>query len=255
MMQNVQWVGIVNATPDSFSDGGTYDPVAQALALVEQGAHVIDVGAESTRPNATPVEPAEEWGRLDPVLKALQDVDVLVSVDTRHAATAEKALALGVDWINDVSGLQSAEMLALAKGSQSKWVVMHSLTVPVDPSVIIEEEDVCAYMVAWAKSTIERLEAEGIHREQIILDPGIGFGMTAKQSLEMIAGMERLVAVHSEWLVGHSRKSFMKLLGEEDATQRDPLTRTFSLQLAERGVKYLRVHDVAGHVALQEALA
>ena len=250
MLKQPQLVGIVNATPDSFSDGGAYDPVAHALRLIEQGAQVIDVGAESTRPNAEPVSPQQEWERLQPVLEALRGKCKL-SVDTRHAETAKRALEYDVAWINDVTGLQSNEMIEALKDAACDVVVMHSLTVPVDPIIKLpDDEDVIVHMLDWTEDTLTRLQQAGISSERVILDPGIGFGTTPAQSIELICHMRYLLELHPHWLLGHSRKSFMGMLSEKPAAERDEMTRAFSLMLAEQGVKYLRVHDVEGHKAL-----
>ncbi len=255
---NTQIVGIVNVTPDSFSDGGTYAEAEaayqHAARMVKEGAVVIDIGAESTRPGAAAVQPEEEWARLEPVLELLkaQPLAAAISVDTRHAATAQKALALGgVDWINDVSGGADPALVEVVKNSEAQLVVMHSLSVPAEKERVLPAEvDVVEEIVAWAKARLEALEAAGITRERIIIDPGIGFGKTAEQSRTLIEGIAALTALGVPVLVGHSRKSFLTLYTDDmELEARDAATHALSKDLAAHGVAYIRVHDVAGNVA------
>ena len=251
-----QLVGILNVTPDSFSDGGTLAPdavLAKAAQLIADGADVRDVGAESTRPDATPLNAEQEWARLAPVWGALVDLckDITLSLDTRHAKTAAQALEIGCDWINDVSGFHDSAMLDVVRDAPCKLVVMHSLCVPAVKGEAVQAEDICAFMRDWVLQTKQRLAH--IAPERLIFDGGIGFGKSAKQSWELLARL-------SDWqgdtcvLIGHSRKRFLNLFSE-DALQRDALTRAISAMLAAQGVDYLRVHDVAGHRAMLEALA
>lgn len=251
-MSQPKLMGVVNVTPDSFSDGGAYDPVAQVKRLLADGADIIDLGAESTRPNAMPVSAEEEWQRLAPVLSATEGIsDAIISIDTRHAETARNALAHGASWINDVTGFKQKEMLDAVRESSCKLVVMHSLTVPADPLVTLPANaDVMGYLSDWATDTLNRLKAEAIDAERIILDPGVGFGLSAHQSVTVLSHMYILTKLHDAWLVGHSRKSFMRLFGLDKAQDRDEMTRGFSAVLAEQGVNFLRVHDVAGHRAI-----
>ncbi len=244
--QPTKIVGIVNVTPDSFSDGGDYfspkKAITHALALIEQGATVLDIGAESTRPNAAPVSALEEWKRLEPVLEALVGKSI-ISVDTRHASTAQLALAKGVDWINDVSAASNeALVVAVANHESAKYVLMHSLSVPADPSLTLEG-DVVDELLKFAHAKIVVCEQLGLPKERIIFDIGIGFGKTAEQSVELIERIAEFHLLAVPLFVGHSRKSFMKLFDGE----RDALTLKFSKQLAAQGVDYLRVHNVELH--------
>jgi len=236
-------VAILNLTPDSFSDGGLHtDPHASIKRMREEGADIIDIGAESTRPGATPLTPEEEWQRLAPVLKSLPKAPF--SIDTRHAATAQKSLAHGASWINDVSGFSDPAMVAAVKNTDCKLVVMHSLTVPADKSIVMADDaDVVAEILSFAKARIAALETAGIARSRIIFDPGIGFGKTAAQSLTLLQHISALRACGVPLLIGHSRKSF--LTGD-----RDTATLAISKQLIAQGIDYLRVHDVAAHRAL-----
>ena len=194
-----QLVGIANITPDSFSDGGksftTQDALSHIEAMMEEGADIIDIGAESTRPNATPLSPEEEWQRLEPVLPlaiALTEKHKrLISIDTRHADTAAKAAALGVDWLNDVSGFTQPEMISVAAESECDVVVMHALSIPANPAEQLpEDSSAIEDVMHFFEGRVEALEKAGIARERIILDPGIGFGKSAEQSLELIMGAE-----------------------------------------------------------------
>ncbi len=251
-------VGVLNLTPDSFSDGGHWnDPdraVAQADQLALVGASVIDLGAESTRPGAVTVDPAQEWSRLAPVLTALRarwpaGRGPLLSVDTRHGATAALAMAAGADWINDVTGFSDPAMIEAVRDGTGDLVVMHNLGVPPGSVRLDLGTDPIDQLLAWGRGTLERLERAGIERGRVIIDPGIGFGKTPEQTRAILAGAGRLRALGARVLVGHSRKSF---LGHwfpdlaQDATTRDPETAALSDHLARCGMDYLRVHDVAG---------
>lgn len=248
--QPTQLVGIVNVTPDSFSDGGqnfkAKDAIAHALQLIEQGAKVLDIGAESTRPNAVEISAEQEWERLQPVLEAVIGKAV-ISVDTRHAETAKHALDLGVDWINDVSAASNEALLkAVANHKSANYVLMHSLTVPANPSITVEG-DVVEEVLAFAKEKIGRLAQLGIAKERIIFDVGIGFGKTAEQSVELLERITEFNVLGVALFVGHSRKSFMKLFTDAPAEERDALTLKYSKELAAKGVEYLRVHNVEMH--------
>lgn len=254
-------VAILNLTPDSFSDGGSKTLPEAALAFMESaiadGARVIDIGAESTRPGATLLSSQEEWSRLQPVLPLLierqdayrkQNIPVELSLDTRHPHSAGRALDLGVQWINDVGGFQDSEMVAAVRGSLARCVVMHSLTVPADPSITLPAGCNAADEVRrWAVGRIIALENAGISKRRLILDPGIGFGKTPRQSWDILAAIHTLRELGVPLLVGHSRKSFLKTITQAPPEERDMETRTISLSLAQRGVSYLRVHDISGH--------
>lgn len=250
-------VGVLNLTPDSFSDGGRWtDPdraAEQADRLVGAGASVIDVGAESTRPGAAAVGPADEWARLAPVLAAVRARHpaggVRISVDTRHADTAARALASGADWINDVTGFADPAMIAAVRGSTADLVAMHNLGVPPGSVRLDAGVDPVAQLLAWGRACLDRLAAAGIDPGRVILDPGIGFGKTPEQTRSILAEAGRLRAWGARILIGHSRKSFFGHwfpdLGAE-AAARDPETAAVSQHLAREGVDYLRIHDVAG---------
>mgnify|MGYP002784396321 CR=1 FL=1 len=245
-------VGIINVTPDSFSDGGSSVHFEEASALarkmVKEGASVIDIGAESTRPGAKTISPDEEWKRLGPALEAIRktDLNAWISVDTRNFETAQKAILLGIDWINDVSGLENQKMIELVANNAVNVVVMHNLGIPADKNLTISEnENPVQIVTEWAKNKILQLEKYGIKKERIIFDPGIGFGKTAQQSLDIVMNIASLRQLGVRLLVGHSRKSFLNIFTEKKPEQRDYETSIFSSYLANAGVDYLRVHNIS----------
>lgn len=247
-------VGIINLTPDSFSDGGLFSnadsAINHAAQLVMEGAEVIDVGAESTAPGRSPLNEAEEWERLAPVLATLMQekkhwfMPPKISVDTRHPATAERALALGVDWVNDQSALTNPDMLCLLAGAHQDVVIMHHLTLPASPEHLLAPTDNVVELIRqWAETRINALEKNGIDRKRIIIDPGIGFGKWPHQSLALIQHAELLKPEGARLLIGHSRKSFMNTLTPNPANQRDLETAAMAPLLSAKGVDFLRVHQ------------
>lgn len=250
-------MGILNLTPDSFSGDGLMGMQAlqRARQLAEDGADILDIGAESTRPGATALLPEQEWARLEPVLHAINDQSwrqqVRLSIDTRHSVTAARALDMGVDIVNDVGGLANTEMDESLEEHECDIVVMHALSIPADPAITLAASgDIIAEILQWKSIVTQRAKTRGLATHRLIYDPGIGFGKTAEQSLALINRAAELKQSGGRWLYGHSRKSFMKLMSDAPAEARDELTRTFSAQLAEAGIDYLRVHDVAGHVRM-----
>ncbi len=254
-------MGILNVTPDSFSGDGQLGSAAVDAAerLVEAGADMLDIGAESTRPKGIALDSEAEWERLNPVLEVLAGRPwrgrVRLSIDTRHARTAARALALGVDCINDVTGLADAAMLDVLRGQGCDVVVMHALSVPVDPALTLPADcDVLQEILRWKTAVTGKAVAAGLDPARLVYDPGIGFGKTAGQSLALMHGAAVLVGTGGRWLFGHSRKSFLKLFTDAEAGQRDDLTLAFSAQLADAGVHIVRVHAVGRHVRLFEQL-
>lgn len=250
-MLETKIIGIVNVTPDSFSDGGAHFAADAAVQTVRQliadGAEIVDIGAESTRPGATALSAEEEWRRLAPVLSGLS---VLFSVDTRHAATARKVLDVGAQWINDVSGFGDPAMIEVVADADCRLVVMHSLSIPADKAIVLPESaDVMQELLSFAQTRIERLQAAGIARERIIFDPGLGFGKTAQQSMLIVREVAALKTLGVPLLIGHSRKSF---LGADSVEARDEATLAVSRYLVEQRVEYLRVHNVALHRRMLE---
>lgn len=261
-MTRTNIVGIVNVTPDSFSDGGEAFDVRAAVARVyahaQAGADIIDIGAESTRPGATALGWREEWARLAPVLEALRgdmaSGALTISVDTYHPETAAQALDAGVHIINDVGGLRDAAMRQLLATCDGPIISMHALSLPVNrDEQLPPETDMAAFLDDWVRAQLRLCDESGIARERLVLDPGLGFGKSAQQSLGMMQAVMARVHTRERWLIGHSRKSFLKQF-TEDASERDMLTRGFSALLMQAGIAYIRVHDVAGHVALREAV-
>jgi dihydropteroate synthase/2-amino-4-hydroxy-6-hydroxymethyldihydropteridine diphosphokinase len=254
------WMGIVNLTPDSFSDGGELASWGSIEAhfdrMWEAGAQIIDFGAESTRPGATPLTAAEEQQRLVPVLERVLDkfkpqrLRPLISVDTYHPETARRALELGVDIINDVSGLTQPPMLELAATHRADWVAMHHVSLPADPlRTLPAGADAGAAVERWLEERLDAWTRAGLALDRILFDPGIGFGKNPLQSLALLRDIRRFHKYGLRCLVGHSRKSFMQGFGSRNAQERDLATMGVSLQLCQQGVDVLRVHDVALHVA------
>ena len=252
-------MGILNVTPDSFYDGGRYEALEDALdraeRLVEAGADIVDVGGESTRPNADPVSVEAELGRVVPVVEALADVDVAVSVDTRKAAVARAALDAGADVLNDVSGLEDPEMRLVAAEYDVPVVVMHSINTPVDPDADIAYDDVVSDTLAALEERVLLAEKAGLDRSQIIVDPGLGFGKSAAESFELLGRLGEFRSLGCPVLVGHSRKSMFGLVEQGDADERLAATVAASALAAERGADVVRVHDVAENVAAVKTAA
>lgn len=253
-----QLMGIVNITPDSFSDGNHFfeidAAVKHAIELNQTGAEIIDLGAESTGPNAVPCTPTHEWNRLEPVLKILLSernqflIPPKISVDTYHAPVAEKALEMGVDWINDVSGLTNPAMQDIIAQTTCDVVVMHHLSVPVQKNQFLPlDQDPSKIVYEWSQKQLDLLEKKGIDRQRIILDLGIGYGKTSEQSLELIRSIAHFKSLNCRLLIGHSRKSFLQSFTNTDPMQRDLETTILSLFLGKQNVDYLRVHNVDMH--------
>jgi dihydropteroate synthase len=245
-------MGICNITPDSFHDGGEYnaveDAVARAEEMVEAGADILDIGGESTRPGADPVPVEEEIDRVVPVIEALSDLDVAVSVDTRKAPVARAALDAGADILNDVSGLEDPGMRLVAAEYDVPVVVMHSIETPVDPDSDIHYDDVVGDCIDQLTERVLLAEKAGLDRDQIIVDPGIGFGKSATESFELLDRLSEFEALGCPVLVGHSHKSLFSLVGQEAG---DCLEATIAgtTLAAERGADIVRVHDVPENVA------
>ena len=245
-------MGICNITPDSFHDGGEYnaveDAVARAEQMVEAGADILDIGGESTRPGAEPVPVEEEIDRVVPVIEALSELDVAVSVDTRKAPVARAALDAGADILNDVSGLEDPEMRLVAAEYDVPVVVMHSIETPVDPDSDIHYDDVVGDCIDQLTERVLLAEKAGLDRDQIIVDPGIGFGKSATESFELLDRLPEFEALGCPVLVGHSHKSLFGLVGQEAG---DCLEATIAgtTLAAERGADIVRVHDVPENVA------
>lgn len=255
-------LGIVNVTRDSFSDGGRFlspaAAIAHAGALLDGGADVIDVGAESTHPDAEDVDADEEIARLTPVITALRADGVRISVDTRKPQVMRHALALGAEFINDVHALRDSQSVAAVRDADARLILMHSRSaagraerVDSDPRTIVEQ------VLDYFRRRIDELAAAGIRRERLILDPGMGFfvGRDPRVSLALLRGLDRLANLGCARLVCTSRKSFIGALLDGPVTPRPPQGRAAGtlateLWVAAQGVEYIRTHDPA---ALRDA--
>jgi dihydropteroate synthase len=244
-------MGIVNATPDSFSDGGRFlDPeaaVAQALRLAAEGADLVDLGGESTRPGAPPVPAGEEIRRVVPVIETLRarGFPLPISVDTTKGEVARAALAAGADLVNDVSGLGDPELGRAAAEARVPVVLMHTRGTPADMQSHAVYGDVTAEVAAELRAALGRAVAAGIDPAAVILDPGIGFAKTAEQNLELLARVGELHALGRPLLVGPSRKSFIGKLTGAPVDERLAGTLAAVTACVLAGVELLRVHDVA----------
>jgi dihydropteroate synthase len=243
-------MGILNVTPDSFSDGGRFNTVERALAhacdMARAGADIIDIGAESTRPGFTPVDEAEEWARLEPVLAPLlENPGPPLSVDTSKASVARRATALGAAVINDVTGLRGDPAMAdVAAASGAALVVMHNRR-DIDPAL-----DIVADMIGFFEASLDLAARAGVRREKILLDPGIGFGKTLAQNLRALAATAVLREKFGlPVLIGVSRKSFLGALTGAPTQDRLAATLAANLHAFSCGASVFRVHDVAEHVA------
>jgi dihydropteroate synthase len=245
-------MGILNVTPDSFHDGGEFNSedaaVERAKEMVDAGTDIIDVGGESTRPGAETIPVADERERVVPVIERIADFDCLLSIDTRKAAVARAALDAGVDIINDVTGLEDPEMRFVAAEYDCPLIVMHSIAAPVDPDANPEYDDVVEDTLRELRERVLLAEQAGLDREQIIVDPGIGFGKDRRENFELLGRIGEFRALDCPILFGHSHKSMFDLVGSE-AGERLPATVAASAVAAERGADIVRVHDVEESVA------
>jgi dihydropteroate synthase len=249
-------MGILNVTPDSFSDGGRFvDPLGaarHAAQMVADGADVLDIGGESTRPyGARPVSAEAEWARVGPVMRAITGLGVPVSIDTMKAAVAAKALAAGATIVNDVWGLQhDPEMAAVVAAHGAGLIVMHNRAA-ADPSI-----DIFADVEAFLARSLALAERAGIPRARIVIDPGIGFGKTPAQSLALIARLDRLKSFGLPILMGLSRKRFIASVSPSEPDRRLGGSLAGNLAAVHAGAAIVRVHDVAETVqALRIAAA
>jgi len=247
-------MGILNVTPDSFSDGGRFNSVDKALtharAMAEAGADIIDIGAESTRPGFIPVDEAEEWRRLEPLLAPLLALGPPLSIDTSKASIARRAAALGAAVINDVTGLRGdPDMAAAAAESGAALVIMHHRqgiqNQEIDPAL-----DIVADMLGFFETSLALAEKAGVRREKIVLDPGVGFGKSVAQNLRALAATHVLRRHFGlPVLIGVSRKRFLGALTGAPTEGRLAATLAANLAALARGAAIFRVHDVAEHVA------
>ncbi len=250
------WVvmGILNVTPDSFYDGGRYHGVEAAVArarrMQEEGAGIIDVGGESTRPGARGTDADEELARVMPVIEALVDeLEVPISIDTSKARVAEAALSAGAKMVNDVTGMTGdAEMAGVVSRHGCPVCIMHMQGRPRDMQQQPRYRDVVAELVQFFHQRIEAAVAAGIPRENILIDPGIGFGKELEHNLELFAHLDSFLSLGRPLLIGASRKSFIGALTGAGVEERLPGTLAADTAALLKGARVFRVHDVAAHV-------
>lgn len=247
-------MGILNVTPDSFSDGGQYmdtaTAVEHALALEAQGAQIIDIGGESTRPGALAVDEEEELRRVVPVIRALRQCSqVLISIDTSKAQVAEQAIQAGADIINDVTGLNGdPAMLKVARRSHAGIVLMHMQGEPRTMQAAPHYEDVLTEVYRYLEERIASCATAGITRDRLVIDPGIGFGKTITHNSLLLQGLEAFTTLGRPILIGVSRKSFLgRLTGCEKVEDRFWPGIAVTSIAREKGVRILRVHDPKPH--------
>lgn len=250
-------MGVLNVTPDSFSDGGRFlspaDAIAHGRRLAAEGAAIVDVGGESTRPGAAPVGVDEELGRVAPVLEGLTGIPV--SIDTSKAVVAQRALELGAELVNDVTALRGDPEMARVVAERDAYVcLMHMQGKPRSMQAAPQYDDVVSEVFGFLAERLAAAVASGIREERICLDPGIGFGKTPDQNLELIRRLDSIVALGRPVIIGFSRKSTLgKVLGEPEATQGTlPASLGAAVAAYERGAWMVRAHDVKETV---EALA
>lgn len=243
-------MGVLNVTPDSFSDGGRFvasdAAIARAREMVSEGAAIIDIGGESTRPGADPVPWEEEWRRVGPVLKAFAPSSpVPISIDTRSPEIARRALAAGADWVNDVSGLSDPEMRADVAASGASAVVMHMRGTPSTMASLAQYRDVRGEVFQELSEATARAEAGGIPSGRILVDPGLGFAKTAPQSMELLAHVGELRSLGYPIVVGASRKSMLgAVLDGAGPSERLEGSLAAAVVAALQGAQIVRAHDV-----------
>jgi dihydropteroate synthase len=245
-------MGVLNVTPDSFSDGGRYlraeAAIAHGLELAAEGADILDVGGESTRPGAAPVPAAEELRRVLPVIEGLTaaGVGAQISIDTSKAVVAAEALAAGAGMVNDVTALRGdPEMAAVVAGAGADCCLMHMLGEPRTMQRDPRYREVVDEVKAFLEERLEFAVAAGIGEQRILLDPGIGFGKTVRHNLELLARLEELAAIGPPVVIGTSRKSFLGRLTGRPVDQRLAGTIATCVMAFERGARVFRVHEVA----------
>lgn len=245
-------MGILNVTPDSFADGGKHfsyeDAVAAGLKMISDGVDIIDIGGESTRPGAERVSASEEQSRVIPVIRALAGKGAEISIDTMRADTAELAVKAGATIINDVSGgAADSEMFTTVAKLGCRYVLMHWRGHSKEMNSLAQYGDVMGEVITEVKAQIEKALAAGIKRENIVLDPGLGFAKDAVHNWEMLERIDEFIDLGYPVLIGHSRKRF---IGGDTPDEREAGTLKISESLQEKNIWALRVHSVAPHVEL-----
>ncbi len=242
-------MGVVNVTPDSFSDGGKFFDhevaVKHALSLVDDGADIIDVGGESTRPNSEPVSSEEEWRRVEPIIKALAcETDIPISIDTMKPDVAWKAIEAGAIMVNDVSGLRDEEMVKLIAKEHVAVTIMHMLGTPKTMQQDPVYTDVVNEVKDYLKKQMDKAMKAGVIQESIVIDPGIGFGKTVQHNLTLINHVESLMELGRPVMIGASRKSFIGKITSAEVDDRLEGSLSAAVLAAVRGARIVRVHDV-----------
>ena len=249
-------MGVVNVTPDSFSDGGRHDDarraVAHARSLIAEGADILDIGGESTRPGASAVTLEEERRRVLPVLEALVGDGVPLSVDTRTPALMREVLAGGAAMINDVEALRRPEALEIVAASDAAVCLMHMQGEPQTMQLAPRYDDVVGEVLSFLVQRAEAASAAGVAAERIVIDPGFGFGKTLEHNLDLLRALPRFAAAGYAVLAGLSRKGMLGQITGRPVNERLPASVAAALLAAERGAAIVRVHDVA---ATRDALA
>lgn len=248
-------MGILNVTPDSFSDGGEYNTIEKALKhykeMIEQGADIIDIGGESTRPYSNKISSEEEIQRVIPVIKEIRKYDkqTIISIDTRNSKTAKEAINSGADIINDVSAMEwDNNMLPLVKELKCPVILNHSSAAPDTMQDNTQYTDVVDEIYDYFQKKLDILYENGIEKSQVIIDPGIGFGKTTQQNYEIIKRLQEFKTLNCPILVGHSRKNFLKETILSDIREDlDAATMVVSQKLIENKVNIIRVHNVKEH--------
>jgi dihydropteroate synthase len=243
-------MGVINVTPDSFSDGGSFldpeDAIAQGLRLVQEGAHVLDIGGESTRPGADPVSEDEELWRVKPVLEGLVDSGATLSIDTMKPGVAKAALELGAGIVNDVTAFRFApDMAELVAEAGVDCCLMHMLGEPRTMQLDPQYDDVVSDVKAFLEERLAFAVDHGVDEQRVWLDPGIGFGKTIEHNLELLRRLDEIVAIGRPVVIGTSRKSFLGKITGRDVAERLPATIATNVLAYERGAAVFRVHDVA----------
>lgn len=246
------WImGVINITPDSFSDGGRYFDKDKALErgfqLIEEGSDIIDIGGESTRPGSEPISPEEEIGRVVPLITALRKrTDTLISIDTTKSEVAQAALDAGADIINDISALRfDPRMAPLVAEEDVPVILMHMKGTPKTMQVNPTYEDVLLEVKAFLEESIDKAQASGIKKEKIIIDPGIGFGKRLKDNLVLINNLHMLEELERPILIGVSRKSFIGSILDSPPEERLEGTIASAVLSVIHGAHILRIHDVS----------
>ncbi len=243
-------MGILNATPDSFSDGGKFrtatDAIAQAELMIKSGADIIDIGGESTRPGAAPVALQEELDRVLPVIEALKNCGVALSIDTYKAETMRQALRAGVDCVNDIWALrQEGAINSVLESSDCGIVLMHMQRDPVTMQFNPEYKDVVTEVIAFLQERTDTLMDVGIDKDRIAIDPGFGFGKSLEHNLQMLAHFDLFLKLNYPVLAGVSRKSMLGKVTGKETNERVAASIAAAVMAADRGAKIVRAHDVS----------